>query len=193
MERKKLLIGVIIFLVLLNLGTILTVVIYMRGSYRPDKEVETSTSADTMPATGIQRVTYLADKLNLTEDQQQGFKTASQDYSRQARSIMFRMSKLREELLKEMDKEDPDQALLDSLSEQIGQEHIKMKKLTVDHYLTLKSLCTEEQKDKLYQVFSKLLNSEGEMRGPRGQGGPPSGAGPGRGPWWSKQKDSISK
>jgi len=192
MDRKKILIGVILFLVLLNLGTILTVVIHLRSS-EGAKEVTSNSAVDSLPVTGIQRVNYLADELNLTEDQKKDFRTASQEYGRQARSITLKMSKLREELLQEMDKKEPDQEHLDSLSEEIGNEHIRMKKLTVQHYLALKSLCTEDQKDKLYQVFSKLLNSEGEIRGPRGQGGPPAGGGQGRGPWWSKQKDSVSK
>jgi Spy/CpxP family protein refolding chaperone len=193
MDRKKLLIGVIIFLVLLNAGTILTVLLHMRNSGGSEGTKSGENTADTIMVTGFQRVKYLADQLSLTLEQQEGFRVASQGYGREARSISLNMSKLREELLKEMDKEEPDQGRLDSLSEEIGQEHISMKKLTVKHYLELKSLCTDEQKDKLYEVFSKILNTEGEMRGPRGQGGPPAGAGQGKGPWWSKQKDSNSK
>jgi len=198
MEKKKILIGLIVFLMLLNAATILTVVLLMN---RPDqtgrRTVTTAAMQDTSGIPGTQRVRYMADQLGLDAEQQKEFRTASWDYGRQARAISQKMSQLRDQLLEEMVKIQPDTTTLDSLSEQIGINHTLLKKLTVDHYLRLKSLCTDEQKKGLHEMFRKILNPDGDVNLPNGQGrpmgGPQGGGQPGRGPWWKNNTDSIKK
>jgi uncharacterized membrane protein len=200
MKAKNLLIGIIIFLAVLNVATIATVIILINRTNTPDDV--TSTISDTsiplpneLPATQTAR--YLGQRLNLSVDQQESFRQASMNYNRNARLISLEMGRLRDELLEEMDRNVPDTVMLGAISEEIGRHHVELKRLTIDHYLSLKQLCNEEQKRELYLLFKTILNPDGEISTPRGQGQSrdnPRGRGrQGRGPWWNNQADSVTK
>lgn len=196
MKKKNLLIGLVLFLAVTNVATILTVA---RHINKQDKEVLASRApamaGDTTGVPGTQRVKYMSEQLGLSSEQQESFRKATWEYGREAQSISQEMSRLRDLLLIEMDRETPDTTRLSQLSEQIGYQHTNLKKLSVDHYLVLKSFCTDDQKNELFEMFKKVLKPDGEVNVPRGQGPPGGGRGGpgkgGRGPWWQNQKDSV--
>ncbi|HBB90231.1 MAG: hypothetical protein A2X22_13950 [Bacteroidetes bacterium GWF2_49_14] len=197
MKKQNLLIGLVLFLVVTNVATILTVA---RHINKQDKGFITNRASamagDTAGVPGTQRVKYMAEQLGLSSDQQDSFRNATWEYGRKAQGISQKMSRLRDLLLIEMDKDTPDTTRLSQLSEQIGFQHTNLKKLSVDHYLVLKSFCMDDQKKELFEMFEKVLKPDGEVSMPRGQGPPGRGRGgpgkSGRGPWWQNQKDSVS-
>jgi len=200
MKAKNLLIGIIIFLTVLNVATIATVVIHINRTNTPDNVTSTITDTSTSQSNEIpstQTARYLGQRLNLSVDQQESFRQASMNYNRNARLISLEMGRLRDELLEEMDRDVPDTVMLGAISEEIGRRHVELKRLTVTHYLSLKQLCNEEQKRELYLLFKTILNPDGEISTPRGQGPPrdnPRGRGrQGRGPWWNNQADSVTR
>ncbi len=196
MKKNNLLVCLVLFLLMTNVATILTVVLHINKKTGGTSVAASAISGDTTAIPGSQRVNYMAEQLKLTPDQQDSFRKATWDYGRKARDISQEMSRLRDLLLTEMDRETPDTTRLSQLSEQIGFQHTNLKKLSVDHYLVLKSFCTEDQKKELFEMFKKVLKPDGEVNVPRGQGPPGGGRGGpgknGRGPWWQNQKDSVS-
>lgn len=196
MGKKNLLIGLVLFLAVTNVATILTVWLHIRNQDRETVSNQTTVVAgDTTEIPGEQRVNYMAEQLKLTPVQRDSFQRATREYAWKARTISQEMSLLRDQLLDEMDKESPDSVKLSQFSEQIGQEHTNLKKLSVDHYLDLKSYCTPDQKRELFEMFKKILKPDGDVNVPRGPGPPGGNRGRqgkgGRGPWWQNQQDSV--
>jgi hypothetical protein len=194
------------FLVVTNIATILTVVRHIRnqedgaGTELKQNGSKDKNSPVDLPDT--QRTLFFTKALMLDSDQQSAFREVNWNYGRQTRKISEAMSQLREQLLNALDQQEPDTALLNNLSDQIGRKHTELKKLTITYYLGLKSICNTDQKKALFNMFQKLLSPESNVnvptgmpqgRGPKGTGqGQGQGPGQGRGPWWKNQKDSIS-
>ncbi|MFO7617440.1 MAG: periplasmic heavy metal sensor [Bacteroidales bacterium] len=185
MIRKNLITGLILFLLVTNIATVATVLVHInRDDRQPAPSGQEIIPMDSITLPETQRVLFLTEQLGLNPEQQEAFRRLSMEYGREAKSISSRMSLLRDELLLEMDKDQPDQAVLDSLSEAIGSWHVALKKRTVDHYLGLKSHCTGDQQRMLYQIMRTVINPEGDVLVPRGQGrrqgaGPPADRGRG--------------
>jgi len=196
MEKKNLLIGLILFLVVTNVATILTVVLHIQKQNR-----ETVSSGVSVPSgeiselPGTRGANFMAERLGLQPEQRDSFRQASWTYNSQARIINQELVDLRDQLLQEMDRKSPDPARLDALSEQIGINHKNLKRLSVEHYLALKSFCTDEQKQGLFELFRTILNEGENFTVPGGRGGQNRGnqrqGQRGRGPWWQNQKDSV--
>jgi len=202
MKNYRLLIGLIMFLIATNIVTILTVVRHIRNQndstgteFKQGGSKDNKTPAD-LPDT--QRTLFFTNALGLDSNQQSAFREVNWNYGRQTKEISQSMSLFREQLLVELDRPEPDTALLNSLSDQIGKKHTELKKMTITYYLGLKSICNNDQKKALFEMFQKLLSPESNVSAPRGR---PDGRGPngqgqmpgqGRGPWWKDKKDSIS-
>jgi hypothetical protein len=195
MKNYRLLIGLILFLIVTNIVTVVTVIRHIRNKDEVKKiEVKVpGQPGDKNPVDlpDTQRTLFFTKALNLDSGQQSAVREVNWNYGRQTREISQSMSLLREQLLNALDQSEPDTALLNTLSDQIGQKHTELKKLTITYYLGLKSICNSEQKTALYKMFQKLLSPEGNVIVP---GGRPEGPGPkqGRGPWWKDKKDSVS-
>ena len=179
MLRKNLITGLILFLLVTNIATIATVIVHVNGDKRqPVSSVQAISEEDTTVVPDNQRVLFLTEQLGLDPGQQEAFRRLSMEYGFKAKAISLKMSNLRDQLLLEMATEEPDHSVLNAISEEIGHWHVELKKLTVDHYLNLKAHCTDEQKQMLFQVMRKVINPEGDVLVPQGQGrrmgaGPP--------------------
>ncbi len=198
MKNNRLLIGLIMFLIVTNIATILTVVRHIRNQNdSPGTEVKKEGSKDSKNPTDLpdtQRTLFFTKALALDSNQQSAFREVNWNYGRQTKDISVAMSLLREQLLIALDQQVPDTALLNNLSDQIGKKHTELKKLTITYYLGLKSICNSAQKKMLFDMFQKLLSPESNVNVPNGkpENRGPKGPGQGRGPWWKDKKDSIS-
>jgi len=198
MKNYRLLIGLVMFLIVTNIVTILTVVFHIRhqedATATELKQEGDTAKKDPVDLPDNQRTLFFTKALKLDSNQQSTFREVNWNYGRQTKEISQAMSLLREQLLNALDQPEPDTALLNMLSDQIGKKHTELKKLTITYYLGLKSICKPDQKKALFEMFQKLLSPESNVNVPAGrpQGRGPQGQGQGRGPWWKNQKDSIS-
>lgn len=198
MKNYRLLTGLIMFLIVTNIATILTVVRHIRNQKDAEgtelKQEGNMNSKNPVDLPDTQRTLFFTKALALDTDQQSAFREVNRNYGRQTKEISQEMSQLREQLLNALDEPEPDPALLNTLSDQIGKKHTELKKLTITYYLGLKSICNSDQKKALSEMFQKLLSPEGNVNVPHGRpdGRGPKGQGQGRGPWWKDKKDSIS-
>jgi len=189
MEKRKLLIGLILFLAITNIVTVLTVVLRDKPSDLSGSKATPTEIKQGIPDT--QRTLFFTRELKLDSAQQNKFREIHWNYMRKARKISSDMSLLRDSLLDSMDDSQPDSVRLNELSEQIGINHTELKKLTVQYYISLKSICNQEQQIRLYELIKGILKPDGDVQVPRGQG-PQGGNGQGRGPWWREMKDSVN-
>ncbi len=191
MEKRKLLIGLILFLILTNAATILTVVVHTsKSSERNQTEKNATAVENTQAVPNNQRTQFFTRELNLNSGQQEKFRDIHRDYMWSARSISAEMSHLRDDLLGAMDQDQPDSTRMNDFSEQIGQKHTELKKLTVKYYIGLKAICDKNQQVKLYEIIRKIIKPDGDVQLPS-ESGRLGGNGQGRGPWWKDKKDSV--
>jgi Spy/CpxP family protein refolding chaperone len=194
MDNKKLLIGLILFLVITNIATILTVLVHTGKTIGKDQEGKKATAVEvTGSVPDNQRTQFFTNELNLDSDQQEKFREIHRNYMRSARVISADMSQLRDDLLEAMDQDQPDSIRMNNLSAQIGQKHTELKKLTVKYYTGLKAICKPDQHEKLYELIRKIIKPDGDVQLPQEGEKRGGGNGKGRGPWWRNQKDSVSK
>ena len=57
------------------------------------------------------------------------------------------------------------------IANEIGMLHSKLKFQTYKHYLDMKSICTEEQEEKLIKIFKSMLYKEDSFMSPRHRNG----------------------
>ncbi|MDD4645919.1 MAG: periplasmic heavy metal sensor, partial [Bacteroidales bacterium] len=189
--KRKLLIGLIIFLVITNVATIITVWTQVNRSPEKSRVEPSGTVVESTEAVpDNQRTRFFTGELNLDSTQQNAFRNIHWTYMQNARAISLEMSQMRDTLLQSMNQLQPDSAKLNALSEQIGTKHAELKKLTVQYYLGLKAVCNPDQQEKLYGIIRKLINPEGDVQLPSGRRGPQTGRGQGGGPWWRDKKNS---
>jgi Spy/CpxP family protein refolding chaperone len=105
--------------------------------------------------------------LNLTEEQRQHFRKAKHKFYSEAKKIAGQMHKKRVEFLNELASDDPDTIKLQEIAEEIGSLHTKLKYQTYKHYLDMKSICTNEQEEKLIKIFKSMLYKEDSFMSPR--------------------------
>jgi len=147
---------VILFLLVTNISTVITTIVknnkyIITETQRIDEQVQ-------IPSSGIGR--FFRDQLDLNSDQHFQFRDFRKVYHKKGVELTMAMQNKRIELLNELAKEQSDTLKLHSISEDIGSLHADLKHETFHYYLNLKSVCTKKQKNKLFEIFKSILNTE---------------------------------
>ncbi|UMB54623.1 hypothetical protein MKD41_03930 [Lutibacter sp. A64] len=155
MERNtKILTGIIVLLILLNL-TIVGTILYNKSEISNYKVQDNKEIA--MPTNHLGR--YFRDALNLSNKQHRAFQDIRHQYHENSDVIIKKMDKNRNDLLTELGKEKSDTITLNKLSQDLGFLHTELKNLTIQYYLNMKEVCNEKQKVKLFETFKAMVNS----------------------------------
>ena len=155
MERNtKILTGIIVLLILLNL-TIVGTILYNKSEVANYKVQDNKEIA--MPTNHLGR--YFRDELNLSNKQHRAFQDIRHQYHENSDVIIEKMDKNRNDLLTELGKEKSDTITLNKLSQDLGFLHTELKNLTIQYYLNMKEVCNEKQKVKLFETFKAMVNS----------------------------------
>lgn len=121
-----------------------------------------------------QRTRFFREQLGLRQDQMDIFRDLNRDYNRSARRISNDLEELRIDMVKEMGAKHPEEDKLNSISENIGELHADLKKVTIKYYLEMKKVCDESQQEKLNEIFLSMSKSKEDVslpqRGGRGWG-----------------------
>ena len=161
-QNKSILIWIIVILAVTNISTLGTIIY--------NSCLQEGTAPDSSPAPIDIPDSYLGrffrDELKLNYEQHQQFRSFRQHFHTQANIVTGKMQVKRNELRLELGKEKSDTVYLQRLANEIGDLHADLKQLTFGYYLELKNVCTEEQKEKLFQIFSTMTNQEAEIEMP---------------------------
>jgi Spy/CpxP family protein refolding chaperone len=167
--KYRILIWIIVILVATNLSTI--------GSFYYHRAMEAKTSEikqeDQKVIPGEQRARFFRDQLNLNDEQLDQFRNINRTFNRTARGIEMNLAQLREDLITELGKQNPDSVHLDQMAIEVGDNHRELKQVTTTFYLNMKKICTAEQQVKLHEIFQSMLNKDNQVNLPRpgNQGG----------------------
>ncbi len=144
--------------------------------HQENKEAEENAGRIELPSE--QRTRFFRDQLDLNTDQMNEFRNLNRDFNRGARLISDRLEELRVQMVDEMGKEVPSDAVLDSISMEIGGLHSNLKKQTITYYLGMKEVCDSTQQLELKEIFLEASKAKEDVELPqRGRGG--FGRGPG--------------
>jgi Spy/CpxP family protein refolding chaperone len=121
-----------------------------------------------MPAQ--QRTRFFREELNLNSEQLEKFREYNRDYNRAAMQITHQLEDLRIDMISVLGETESDPKKLDSITEEIGKQHTELKKITSDYYLKMKTVCNEEQKVKLNEIFMSMIKKNEDVKLPGGYG-----------------------
>lgn len=162
----RILIWIIVILVATNLSMGIS---FWYHKQQDNKAIEKQGQQIEMPSE--QRTRFFRDELDLSPEQIDVFRELNREYNRSARRISDRMETLRIEMVEEMGKDEPLQEVLDSIAEKIGNDHSSLKQLTITYYMGMKTACTEQQQEKLKEIFLAVSKSKEDVTLPqRGRG-----------------------
>lgn len=151
-NKTKVLWTVIILLALLN-GAIVATIVY--NHYTLTKEVKDTIQFErgAQPINGR----LIRQTLGFTSEQMTVFREENRLFHQKANQIIGEMNRYKEELLVELQSSQPDTIRLKSISGEIGLLHGQLKESTVDFYLSLRSICDSDQKEKLTTLFEPMF------------------------------------
>lgn len=154
--KYRILTGVVILLLILNL-TVLTTVLINNNRYRnlPDRPVMMM-----QHITPFREGMFLRDELRLNENQYTTFRSSRDAFQKKAVRIGNDIQKKKIQLLDEMTKTQPDPDKIKKTGEEIGQLHSKMLEATSAYYDEIRKICNPEQKMLLDDFFTRVINGE---------------------------------
>lgn len=160
--NKSLLIWIIVILAATNISTVGTIV--YRVCFQENTIQNNSTPQINVPDSRLGK--FFRDELNLNSGQHQQFRTFRQKFHKQANILTAEMQVKRNEMMAELGKDNSDTIYLHTHAREIGEMHTKLKHLTFEYYLEMKNICTDEQKEKLFQIFKAMINQDAEIKMP---------------------------
>ena len=127
----------------------------------------------------------VAKELGLTPDQIQKLEDLKYQHEKQVIDVKRDLALKRLDLRRELQKDSPDRAVLDRLTDETSALRGRMQKLRLNHMLDAKKILTPEQAQMIKDRFMERRQHMRERRGDRFQRrdfrGGPEGAGPGAG------------
>ncbi len=103
---------------------------------------------------------FLRQELDLTDEQYRELAIMNDKTFRAYNIVVDMLCETNLSLLEEIIKEDSDQEVLDALIRRIGTLNSSLKRETVKHFLAVKSVCDEDQKQKMALLFKRMLELE---------------------------------
>jgi len=161
-RNVKILTWLVVILLVTNLTTVVAV-------WYNTREYQAAQTGKAIEVPGDKRTRFFKEQLELRDDQLDAFREANRNFNRQARAITDAMSDVRARILQELFADSVNHSELERLSVKIGEEHERLKLLTCNFYLDLKSLCDDEQRVKLSAIFQSLLDTDDKVKLPEKQ------------------------
>lgn len=154
--KYKILTGVVILLLILNL-TVLTTILINNNRLRnlPDRPVMMM-----QHMMSFRQGMFLRDELRLNEDQYAKFRSSRDAFQKKAARIENDIQKKKIQLLNEMTKAQPDPDKIEKTGDEIGLLHSKMLEATSVYYDEIRKICNPEQKILLDDFFTRVINGE---------------------------------
>ena len=167
-NKNRWMVWAIVILAAMNIATIVTV---LRNRNLTKEENFVEDDSQLQPEAGAIRYSgrWYRDQLNFNREQMNRFAGINSAFREDVQFINLNLNLLRQKMLDEMASDGPDTIRLNILSDSIGTLHSDLKKITYKYYTDLKTICNEQQKEKLEHLFSGMFSIDGRM-GPYGRG-----------------------
>jgi Spy/CpxP family protein refolding chaperone len=166
--KKTLLLAAIALLVIINI-TALTTIAYNRWFKSEEARFPHPSGYDRNHA-----MAFLHHELSLTDEQIEQLREQRTEMEENSRDFKIQLHESRKALMALMKAENPDEAQIDGLIEEIGRIQIALEKQVIHHMLRERTIFTPEQREKFLLMLERHFHERG-MRGgpgPHGRRGP---------------------
>lgn len=122
----------------------------------------------------------LSQTLGFTEAQQQTADSLRKHKRQLDDENRQKMRLLNDSMMVQFKSKNPDVAEMNRLSERMGELEVRFRTIGVEHFLAMRELCTEDQREKFQELFFEMRRRFGPPppRGPGGHGARPHGRPP---------------
>ncbi len=163
--------GLILLIAILlatNIATIATV-FYNNNKAETINNEEITTNNDVQTYNRLEKRqrrfgSYMSDKLELNEEQNNKFSTFRVEFHENAEIVSKEINEKRRLLYVELAKEETDLDSLNKIADEIGLLYAELKKLSVNHYISMKEICLPKQQEELYKMFKAMFEKENKNR-----------------------------
>lgn len=159
-SKRKILVGLVIILLIINISALSTIM-YKNNQVKSRIEKEEFLRQEEQNR-GMNY--FFKNELNLSDEQFESFQTINDKYFKNSHEIAYNLQNNRILLIEEIAKLNPNTKNLDNIAREIGDLHYKLKVNTIDHFMELKSLCNEEQQEKLQHFFFRMIDDQDNNR-----------------------------
>jgi Spy/CpxP family protein refolding chaperone len=150
--KTRVLIGVIILLVAINVAVIGTIGFHF---YNAPKELPPVAPNE------LQHAKFIANELNLTPEQREEFKVLRDQFMGEVQLVKREIKNTYKLSMIELSKDAPNNHILDSLSDEIAELHRKHHKITIEHFKKVKQVAvTPEQQEHFKRMFYRMMDRD---------------------------------
>jgi Spy/CpxP family protein refolding chaperone len=162
-NKYRILVWIIVILVATNLSMAVSFLYHKQQ----DRKQQEQTEAENIELPEQQRTRFFREQLNLDPQQLDIFRELNRNFNRNAWQINHSLERLRINMIDELGKEKPDEKRLESISREIGELHTQLKNETIKYYQAMKEVCTDDQQQKLNELFISVLQKNEDVRLPQ--------------------------
>lgn len=155
-KQNKFLKIAVIILLLANLGTVATVWL---TKPTPLKQKRKLTKEKTCKQNDSKKRHYIIEKLDLSDEQIDIYKKSKREHFKRMQLLKDSIHLKKELIHEEMFKQTPDTLLIKQLSDSIGQLNAKFEKHNYQHFLEIKNILDDNQRDK-FKLLIKDASSK---------------------------------
>jgi flagellar basal body-associated protein FliL len=159
-NKKKILIGILIALILMNLAALGT---FVYQKYLSEPKKEQNWDKDKNPQERVKH--FVRRELNLTDAQFENYCRFKDTNIKNSDEIWNHLVRLRQSALLEITSENPDTVRLSELSDSIGIYHKRMQKEMVRHFLSVKKTLKKDQIPKFNEMILNMEKREWRRHG----------------------------
>jgi len=159
--KKQLLIGGIILLVVINLAALGTLLYnnYEKQSKippPPPRRYEKKRNIRECESNQDRFAPFNKKRLNLDQEQFETFKELRRESQMEQTKIRKKIENRTEEMMKELSSEHPDEKKLDTINKEIGELHMELNRITIQHFSNIKKELNPNQKEELNKLIYKM-------------------------------------
>ncbi len=162
-NKRILIIAGIIFITVINLAALSTQL--YQAYFQPKTELRKERSGRTPEHDHKRFHRQFVERMGFSDEQEQVFWELSRETYRRSRPLMDQLNLKRRHLLEQLSQEAVDTSMVSILTEEIGQLHAQLKKVSADHYLSLKNICTPEQQTLLLEFYDRMIPQGPDRKG----------------------------
>lgn len=165
MRKNQILTWAVVLLIIMNVVTIGTILYHNYSENQNNDNIGINTGSGVNMLNGR----FFRQTLGFNEQQMDTFREINRSFRPSVMDLTFEIDSLKNGMFTELQKPAPDTLKLNSMSEQIGERHGRLKYETYKFYLSIKMVCTSEQTAELVKAFQPLFKSEGITTPPNHQ------------------------
>ncbi|NHB67255.1 Spy/CpxP family protein refolding chaperone [Perlabentimonas gracilis] len=154
--KNRMLVGAVILLVALNIATIGTIALK-----QPKPQDSSAREGFSRQRPNLGR--SISTELGLTPEQETVFEELRRSYFEENLEIRRAIQAHHRMIMQELDAENPNRVKLDSLAAEIGHLHEQQQLATIEHFVTLREVCSPEQYQNLQKIFRRAMPQNQRM------------------------------